>query len=154
MCKMLYCEFYLNYLIMILKPAHHGPSAYTWETKVHASTRILSFSLPTPSCLLLGVPQVQRQGSFPTTFSPVMFTITNCHPFFHWLMPAGLILPCLPVPVSLFTSLSLPSGWPLGPDLFVHVFTLPPLLRSDSHSSAKTRGKRSRFVQPGEGLHH
>lgn len=38
MCKTLRCEFYLNYLIMISKPVHHKPSAYTEEPKVHTST--------------------------------------------------------------------------------------------------------------------
>lgn len=156
MCKTLHREFYLNYLIMISKPVPPRPSAYSGEAKVHASTTIssLSFSL----CFTLSLPLV-CSWAFPkltdrTHFSPpsclACLPSLNCCLFFHRPLPAGLIFPCPPVPVSLFTSLSLPSDWPQRPGPFSHVFTLLPLLRSGSHTQAKIRRKRPTFVQLGE----
>lgn len=137
MCKTLHCEFYLNYLIMISRPVPPRASAYTGEAKVHASTTMSSLCL----CFTVSLPLV-CSWAFPrltdrTHFSPpsrlACLPSLNCCPFFHQPLPAELISPCLPVPVSLFSSLSLPSGWPQRPGPFSHVFTLLPLLRSGSH---------------------
>lgn len=92
-------------------------------------------------CLFLGVSLAQRQDSLLTTFWLGVFTIPKLLPFFHWPLPAELISRCLPVPVFLFTSLSLPSGQRQHPGLLSHMVTLLPLLRSGSHPWAKARRK-------------
>lgn len=122
---------------------------------------------PTPACQklmnqgLLGLypsPQfvserslAQKQDSFLTDVQPGMFAITELLTlFFHWLLPAGLSLPCLSMPISLFTSLSLPSGRPKCPRFLGPVFTPEPSPRSSFHVWAKTRRRRPELVQSGD----
>lgn len=115
----------------------------------------------------------QLQSSYPWSLSPICswaFSSSKtrltshrcpawhvCHnwtanPFFHWLLPAGLTLPWPSVPISLFTSLSLPSGWPKCPRFLGYVCIPVPSPRSSFHVWAKTRRKRSELVQSGDEL--
>lgn len=154
MCKMLYCEFYLNYFTAISKSAYHRPSAYIRKSKVHASTTVsslyLCFSVSLSLICSWAFPYLKDRAHFSPPSRLACLPSLNCYPFFHWPLPAELISPCLPVPVSLFTALALPSARPQSPGPFSHVFTLPPLLRPGSRTWAKTRKKRLKFAQPGE----
>lgn len=148
MCKMLSCEFYLNYLMMVSQPAHHRPSAHSGATKVHDSTTTYSLSLfpsPSPHCFSWPFPKLKDRAHF----SPPSRLALNFCPFFHWPLPAGLIFPRLPCPCPCSHPCHCPQAglgaWPLRPCV-----CSPALLRSGPQPELRPGEKKAWFVQPGE----
>lgn len=106
--------------------------------------------LPLP-CLFLVIPLTRRQHSCFTTstFLPGMFVITELLTLFPLAPASWPYLPCLLMPGSLFTSLSLPSGWPQSPRHFGQEHppspsTLGPRPEKEALSSQKKTMKGSR----------
>lgn len=117
MCKTLHCALCQNCLSGSPTPAHHARRS----PKLMSIAIVLSLSLSLPlsltlppslSCLFMSIYLAQRQSSFSTTLLSGMFAITELIFLFPLVTASWTKLSCLPVPVSLFIPLSLPSGWP------------------------------------------